>query len=130
MKTDSSHINEYRNRDHPTYKSEDSLGMTGFYVIPISERDVAIIISSTGDDEAMPWEHVSVRIGEKHNRKLKERTPTWDEMCLIKEIFWENDECVMQLHPPMADWVNIHPHVLHLWRPTKLEIPRPPKVAV
>lgn len=65
----------------------------------------------------MGWEHVSV--------SLRHRCPTWDEMCAVKERFFEPDECVMQLHPPRSDYVNFHPHCLHLWRPLEAEIPRP-----
>lgn len=67
------------------------------------------------------WEHVSV--------SLNDRCPTWDEMCWIKNLFFEPDECCMQLHPPEADYVNHHPYCLHLWRPANSlvgTIPRPP----
>jgi len=36
----------------------------------------------------------------------------------------------MQLHPPRSKWINNHPYCLHLWRPTKQEIPLPPEIAV
>jgi len=79
----------------------------------------------------MPWEHVSARTAiKKYHGRMFERAPTWDEMCLLKEIFWGDDECVMQLHPKKADYVNQHPCVLHLWKPIGIEIPTPPKIAV
>ena len=79
----------------------------------------------------MPWEHVSARTAvKKYHGRMLERAPTWDEMCLLKEIFWGDDECVMQLHPKKADYVNQHPCVLHLWKPIGIEIPTPPKIAV
>lgn len=130
MRTDSSHVNEYRNRVHPLYKTEDTDGMTGFFVVPINPDAVAMIIASVGNQE-VPWEHVSVRIGvKKYHGKIVERIPTWEEMCLVKEIFWGDDECVVQFHPKAADYVNCHPFVLHLWRPTNGEFPTPPKIAV
>lgn len=64
------------------------------------------------------WDHVSV--------SLPNRCPSWDEMCFTKSVFFEADETVMQLHPPEADWINNHPHCLHLWRPHTDTIPRPP----
>lgn len=79
------------------------------------------IVSSVGD-ETIPWEHVSV--------SLKDRTPTWEEMCLVKDLFWRPDECVVQFHPPEAEYVNHHPFTLHLWKPIGIEIPRPPSIAV
>ncbi len=71
-------------------------------------------IASWGDD----WDHVSL--------SLSHRCPTWDEMNYAKRIFFSHDECVMQLHPPEKDYIDCHPHCLHLWRPQKAEIPRPP----
>lgn len=36
------------------------------------------------------WEHVSIC--------PKDRTPTWDEMCKIKDMFWRKNETVVQYH--------------------------------
>ena len=55
------------------------------------------------------WEHVSV----SGNRFC----PNWAEMCWVKDVFWEDEECVVQYHPPKSDHINVHPFVLHLWRP-------------
>lgn len=79
-------------------------------------------VGASAEDWPMLWEHVSV--------SRPDRTPTWDEMCAVKAAFWSDDECVMQLHPPKADWVNNHQRCLHLWRPMATEIPRPPSMMV
>ena len=72
-----------------------------------------------GDDEHLTgWEHVSV--------SYSDRRPTWREMALIKSIFWDADDCVVQFHPPESDYVNNHSFCLHLWRPTGVALPRPP----
>ena len=79
------------------------------------------IISS----ESLPgweWEHVSV--------SLPNRCPNWIEMCFIKDLFWGEDEVVMQLHPAKKDYVNFHQYCLHLWKPTLAVIPTPPKIMV
>jgi len=55
------------------------------------------------------WEHVSI--------DGKKRMPEWDEMCLLKEIFWKDDECVVQYHPPKSEYVNNIKYCLHLWKP-------------
>lgn len=55
------------------------------------------------------WEHVSVKL-------LARRLPTWDEMQYIKEVFWEDEEEVVQMHPKKSQYVNIA-EALHLWRP-------------
>lgn len=71
------------------------------------------------------WEHVSIC--------PKNRTPYWDEMCMLKEMFWDEDETVMQLHPPKANYVNNMRDCLHLWRPIEQFsglIPLPPDIMV
>lgn len=60
---------------------------------------------------AAGWEHVSI------NRW--DRDSTWKEMCELKEIFWKDDEAVMQIHPPKSEYVDNLEHCLHLWRPIK-----------
>jgi len=66
------------------------------------------------------WEHVSV--------SLPHRTPTWDEMCFIKNLFWSEDDCVVQYHPPKSEYVNNHKYCLHLWRPVGQKIIMPPSI--
>lgn len=110
---------------HPTHNllhlaTDKSYGNEGAFLLPkLGGRQYRyyLCVASPGQG----WEHVSVSIpGEK-------RTPTWEEMCFIKSVFWEDNDAVMQLHPPKRDWVNEHPYCLHLWRPTGVwEIPLPP----
>src|SRR5262245_48751374 len=66
-------------------------------------------------------EHVSVSV--------VDRCPTWDEMCKIKNLFWREDEWVVQFHPAISAYINNNPFVLHLWRPTRRagKIPTPPQ---
>jgi hypothetical protein len=47
-------------------------------------------------------------------------------MVFIKGLFWDDDDVVMQLHPKRSEYVNQHPHTLHLWRPMTATIPTPP----
>jgi hypothetical protein len=68
------------------------------------------------------WDHVSV--------SLAHRTPTWDEMSYVKNMFFHADEAVMQLHVPTAQHINLHEHCLHLWRPQNERIPLPDAVLV
>ena len=79
------------------------------------------IVASLASSE-YPWEHVSV--------STKNRCPNWQEMSFVKDLFWRDDECVMQLHPPKSEYVNHHPFCLHLWKPTHAEIPQPPSILV
>jgi hypothetical protein len=79
-------------------------------------------IMSSGKDEEYGWEHVSVSIDK--------RAPNWEEMCFVKNLFWDDEECVMQLHPPKSEYVNLHPHCLHLWRHLTEKIFMPPPILV
>jgi len=67
------------------------------------------------------WDHASVTV------QGVGRCPTWQEMCCVREVFFEDDEWVVQFHPPAAANINAHPFCLHLWRPTAAELPLPPK---
>lgn len=72
------------------------------------------IIASNGDG----WEHISV--------SSKYKIPSWSTMCKIKDLFFEENEVVMQIHPSKNDYINVHKNCLHLWRPINQEIPVPP----
>jgi hypothetical protein len=95
--------------------------MYGAFLISAKEAyGVPLKVMSSGRDSK--WEHVSV--------STQERCPTWDEMHLVKRLFWEDSETVMQLHPPQTNYVNRHPYCLHLWKPVTKAIPLPPIEAV
>jgi hypothetical protein len=99
-------------------KSDRSAGNNGAFVIRGPHRTKLGIIASDGGG----WEHVSV--------STKNRTPTWTEMCFVKDLFWNDEETVVQFHPRKSQYVNDHPYCLHLWRPTFLSLPEPPHVFV
>jgi hypothetical protein len=71
-------------------------------------RGVALRVISSGHDEENGWEHVSV--------SLNGRCPTWAEMQHVKELFWRDDETVVQFHPARSQYINNMPHCLHMWR--------------
>lgn len=115
--------NEYRVR-RGALASEDSLGMTGAFMIPkvykSGSKVILAVISSDGTGEgADGWEHVSVRVANL------DRLPTWDEMKMIKEIFWSEEEAVFQLHPPDIEYSNVV-EALHLWRHRERTFELPP----
>jgi hypothetical protein len=101
-----------------SYKGDDF----GAFRVPCGKVKLAVI-ASNGDDR-VKWEHVSVSI------PGHQRTPTWEEMDYVKQLFWDDDETVIQLHVPRAEHKNHHPWCLHLWRPKNHEIPRPPSWTV
>ncbi len=79
--------------------------------------------------DGLGWEHVSVSVISP-SKHVARRCPTWEEMCQIKDTFWDEEECVVQYHPPRSDYVNCHPFVLHLFKPINTEIVRPPSILV
>ena len=85
-----------------------------FRVPSPSDGQTLIAIASVGDG----WEHVSV--------SRSNRPPNWAEMERIKRLFFEDDECCMQLHVPVSEHLNVSRNCLHIWRPQNAEIPRPP----
>ena len=77
------------------------------------------VIASNGGG----WDHVSV----SPNSKNRTTCPTWEEMCEIKDMFFYDEECVIEYHPAKSEYVNNHAYCLHLWKPNNGEtIPTPP----
>jgi len=97
--------------------SDASFGMAGMFSIR-GPSGWPLKIVSSGPDQESGWEHVSV--------SLANRCPTWEEMCFVKDLFWHDDEVVLQFHPAKRNYVNHHPFVLHLWRPVDGVVPMPP----
>lgn len=109
--------NEYRieTEGHPL-ASRDSDGNYGAFKIPYQSYEFFVIAS-----EGLGWEHVSIS-------PERARTPSWDVMCYFKDLFWDEEDCVVQYHPPKSEYVNESEHCLHLWRPTNEKMPLPPKI--
>ena len=83
-------------------------------------RKMTVIWSYAGG-----WEHVSI--------DGKKRTPDWEEMCKLKDMFFDNDECCVQYHPPKSEYVNNAPYCLHIWKPIEKnngKLPTPPSILV
>lgn len=70
------------------------------------------------------FDHVSVSV------LRQKRCPTWEEMCWVKDQFFEAEELAVQIHPPKSEYVNAHPFVLHLWKPFGVAIPLPPTLTI
>lgn len=112
------HVPErYRIRNGPM-GTDNSAGNNGIFMVKVQHGQLLKAIASDG----LGWEHVSV--------SRRDRCPTWEEMCQVKDIFWDDADCVIQYHPPKSDYVNNHPYCLHLWRPIGIELPRPDSIFV
>jgi hypothetical protein len=83
-----------------------SYGTPYLVVHPATRAKLAVIASC--DDGT---NHVSV--------SLDNRTPTWDEMCFIKDLFFDAEEICVQIHPKRSQYVNKHKHCLHMWQVTE-----------
>lgn len=95
----------------------------GAFMIKHNGIDLRMIVSDGfGWEEdglpGPPWEHVSVSVNG--------RVPTWEEMCFVKDIWWEPNETVIQFHPRRDRYIDCNPHVLHLWRCPAKEPAMPP----
>lgn len=111
--------NEYRVRTGQG-ASSDECGNNGWFRPQLYRplRKIALIIASDGEG----WDHVSV--------SCHDRCPIWDEMIVIKSLFWDHEDSVVQFHPPVSEYVNCHPTCLHLWRPQGYSIVTPPSYLV
>lgn len=92
----------------------------GCFVVPTTATGPALRIIAAPTDEE--WQHVSV--------SLAHRTPTWAEMCKVKDLFWEPEEIVIQLHPAKSEWISNAKFCLHLWRWQGGQMPMPPSILV
>ena len=91
-------------------------GMEGFYKAATGREYKFIASWADG------WEHVSIT----PNGHPDNRPADWRDMCSFKDLFWQQSETVMQIHPAKDRYVNLHPMCLHLWRPTREPLPLPP----
>ena len=99
-------------KDQETIKSKlkhyKPMGMYGTFIGKYefnNGKECSICIGSNEEG----WEHVSI---EMYGRKL----PTWDEMCEIKDLCWDDEEEVVQIHPKKSHYINMT-EAMHLWRP-------------
>ena len=108
------------------YRSPHPLGIDskkgddfGWFRIPSPVDGTLRVMIAPSDSE---WQHISI--------SLINRCPFWEEMCFVKDLFFDEDEVVVQFHPRKSDYVNHAKTCLHLWRWTKGEFPTPPSILV
>lgn len=103
------YLNEYRKPLMGMIGDESN----GNFIIPSENGrfNYHVIASVDGD-----WDHVSVSLLTIDGENPLNRCPKWNEMCFIKDLFFEDEEEVIQFHPKKSEYVNIHPYVLHMWK--------------
>jgi len=106
------------------YASDESYGLAGAFRLIAPGGALVLALSSGSASEANDtgWEHVSA--------SCEKRCPTWEEMCWVKDLFWDEHEMCVQYHPPKSEYVNFHEHVLHIWKSVDMSIPMPPSLLV
>ena len=112
-----------RLREGPMHSTSHA-GNNGAFLLlsKTTEHDLWIIAS-----DGLGWEHVSVHAANARNKLF---VPCWHDMCYLKDVFWDQEDVVMQLHPRSSEYVNMHASTLHLWRPIGQEIPTPHSILV
>lgn len=109
---------------HMGYLGDESCGK---FIIPTEDGKFNYLIIASAFDG---WEHVSISLITANRTAEIKRCPKWSEMCYVKDLFFESEEVVMQLHPAKSNYVNNHHYTLHLWRPQNQDIPVPPTYMV
>jgi hypothetical protein len=94
-------------------------GFNGLFQFRINNLPIKVIAS-----DGMGWQHVSVSI---HGSEM---TPSWGVMCKVKDLFWGDDDWVVQFHPAKSEYVNNHNGCLHLWKPVGVAFPKPDSILV
>lgn len=100
------------------FASNELDGNNGMFIFKEGQIEIRCIAS-----DGMGWEHVSVSLSVK-------RTPDWDEMCKVKDLFWSKYCTVVQFHPPESEYVNNHAYCLHLWRKKDQNFEMPDSIMV
>ena len=115
------HLEKYRLRDEERrFYGGNGDEHNGMFKVFVKGKGFFVIASNGGG-----WEHVSVS-----RSSGKASCPTWNEMCAIKDMFFDPEEAVVQYHPKKSEYVNNHNYCLHLWRPIFQELPTPPNYMV
>jgi len=104
----------------------------GAFAIKLKSGAIAYVLACAkkGYIQGEIWDHVKVKVADipkgvewwKSEELLPyikntKRCARWEEMCEIKEGFWEDEDTVFQIHPPKSQYVNLEEFALHLWRP-------------
>jgi hypothetical protein len=97
----------------------------GLFHVPARLANGRTLRIIADDGSLTDWEHVSVSIPDR-----PDTCPSWPEMCLVKDLFWDAEDCVVQFHPPASQYINNHAGCLHLWRSRLEEIPTPPSILI
>jgi hypothetical protein len=108
---------KYRVKTGPM-ASDSSYGCNGYFFIPKGDTGLNVIAS-----DGMGWEHVSV------SKYMSEDLPSWYELVMVKNLFWDEEETVIQFIPKKSEHRSIG-EVLHMWKKSNHEYELPPGITV
>lgn len=103
MRNEKEYIDKVKWDEHPALLGTGT--KSGYIVFP--KGKIASVCVGRNEDG---MEHVSIQF------LNVDRLPKWDEMCYVKDLFWDDEEMVVQIHPKKSEYVNMT-EALHLWRP-------------
>jgi hypothetical protein len=72
-----------------------------------SARPLQTVILSGGYRDDVPWLHVSTA--------WSNRLPSFEELREVREVFFDDALVAVQVFPPKAEYINVHPYCLHLY---------------
>jgi hypothetical protein len=134
MRSPWNHLDQFRLRVGPITSPN---GATyGAFQIPLAGPSGIVVLNCIASDgfdgtKDWRWEHVSCHAVDFAGTKaMAQRIPSWTEMDYLKDLFWNQEETVVQYHVPKSKHINHNEHVLHLWRPKGFEFQLPPKELV
>lgn len=96
-----------------------------FIINKYKNGEFYLVIASNG----LGWDHISVTLHKKNGTNIK-RCPSFEEMQMVKEKIFTEEEVVFQLHPREEEYINTHPYCLHLWKPNNRSMIVPPLYSV
>ncbi len=68
---------------------------------------LTVLVSAEVHEDDRRWAHASL--------SKKGQLPTWQDLKVVKNLFFGPDKLVMQVLPPQDEYVNLHETTLHLW---------------
>lgn len=70
-------------------------------------RGLRVIVTEGLERDGKRWRHVSV--------SKRDQLPSWDDLKAVKDLLIGSEALAIQVLPRASEYVNIHPHCLHLW---------------
>ncbi len=94
--------------------NNERLKINNNFLVPLNNNKEAFVVAS---ENFMGWNHVSAHVTESTGEALK-RTPSNEEMQFLRNLFFRENDVVLEFHPAKKDYVNNHSYVLHMWEST------------